>query len=440
MSEAIGPRGTKGRGQTLSQYADRRHALAGRSLLSDFNPFFIPLDKLQRSGVEGSRPLLNFAEYDYLSFGKDPRVRAAASHSINEWGVGAGASRLVGGERSVHGELESDIARFVGTESALTLVSGYGTNVALVGHLLTTNDLILVDEYSHNSIMVGTKLSRAETQIFAHNNLDELSAILENRRCQYQRVLVVVEGLYSMEGDIPDLPRLVDLCERHNAWLMIDEAHSIGVLGATGRGICEHFNVDPGRVDLIVGTLSKAFAACGGFICAKSVVIDWLRYTLNGFVYSVGLLPHVAAAVRTAIGLVKEEPWLLADLRKASTYFVDQARQLDFDVGSSIGVGVIPVKFSDTISTLSVSEALLAEGIYVPPVVQIGVPKDKPRLRFFITASHTTDDIDRVFDVMVNWRANWEGANPVRLSGTAARSAAAAAGVDLAHQADEPLA
>jgi 8-amino-7-oxononanoate synthase len=389
---------------TIERYAERRHALAGRALLQDFNPFFVDIDRLKHETSAKGLEFLSFAEYDYLAIAKDDKIRNAACEAIMRHGLGAGASRLVGGERSVHRALEQTLARFIGTEDALTLVSGYGTNVSLVGHLLTTGDLILVDEYAHNSIALGARLSRAETRTFRHNDIADLKSILANVRQNYRRVLVVVEGLYSMEGDIPDLPRLLNVCESYAAWLMIDEAHSIGVLGATGRGICEHFKIEPNRVDLIVGTLSKAFANCGGFICAKAAVIDWLRYSLSGFIYSVGLPPHIAIAVGEAIDVIENDPSRISRLHEISAYFVKEAARLGFDTGSAEGIGVVPIKFATAEATMSASAALMEAGIYVPPIFQIGVPKDMPRLRFFITAAHTKLDVDRMFGALVRWR------------------------------------
>ena len=206
-----------GRAHSLEQYAERRKALAGGALLADHAPFLVPFELRQQECEAKGLQFLSFAHYDYLSLAQDPRVRRAAADAIETFGTGAGASRLVGGERAVHRALERALADFTGCEDALALVSGYGTNVALLGHLLTTGDLIIVDEYAHNSILTGTKLSRAETLIFSHNDLDELAAVLAARRGRYRRALVVVEGLYSMDGDVPDLPRLLEVCEQHNA-------------------------------------------------------------------------------------------------------------------------------------------------------------------------------------------------------------------------------
>ncbi len=216
-------------------------------------------------------------------------------------GVGALASRLVGGERSTHQLLEEEIASFLGTETALALVSGYLTNLTTITHLMAGRDALFIDELSHNSIVSAAKSSGAEVIVFRHNDLDHLDELLANNRENYRNVLVVVEALYSMDGDIIDLARIVEIKERHQAWLLVDEAHSLGVLGATGRGICEHTGVDPNRVDLIIGTMSKTLASCGGFIAGRRSITEWMRYTLPGFVYSVGLSPVITAAARTAL-------------------------------------------------------------------------------------------------------------------------------------------
>jgi 8-amino-7-oxononanoate synthase len=418
----IGRDALPGRVPTLEEYAKRRFMLAGGAILSEHNPYCAPTDALDRGQRALGRSLLSFAHYDYLGLGEDQRVRMAAAKAVLNFGVGVGASRLVGGERSIHAELEADLARLVGSEASLALVSGYGTNVALVGHLLTTGDLIIVDAFAHNSVLAGTRLSRAATRTFGHNDIDELAAILRAERCNFRRVLVVVEGIYSMDGDVPDLPRIVELCEAHDAWLMIDEAHSIGVLGGRGRGITEHFGIDPRRVDLIVGTLSKAFASCGGFICAKAPVIEWLRYTLPGHVYSVGLAPHVAAAVRAGLTVLEREPHRLRRLSETSRYFVTEAGRLGFQTGNAMGIGIVPIMFEDPEAALLASQALLAAGIYVPPIVQMGIPRDMPRLRFFVTANHTASDVDRVFEVLSSWRAH-----PGRVETEASRAQSPAA-------------
>jgi len=375
---------------------------------------------MEELGVEGEMAdggkIISFAHYDYLGIGRDERVLQAAYDAVSSNGVGPGASRLVGGELQVHRDLERDLADFVGVEDSLALVSGYGTNVGLVGHLMTRGDLILVDEAAHNSIMTGSQLSRAETMMFRHNDLDHLSELLRAHRQHHRRAVVLVEGLYSMDGDIPDLPRLLEICRSHNAWTIVDEAHSVGVLGATGRGICEHFGIAPTEVDLIVGTLSKAFVTCGGFIGGKRGVIDWLRFTLPGFVYSVGMTPLSAAAARCAVGILRDEPERLEQLRSNSSYFIDGALARGFEVGTAYGAAVIPVHFESVETAMLAARAALDAGFYVPPIVQIAVPKDAPRMRFFLTTSHTQAQIDAVLDVIMPFAARSGGASEAKIA------------------------
>ncbi len=386
---------------SLEQYARRRHVLSGTSVVRDHYPYLEPMEQLGVT-IPGNpqAACVSFAHYDYLALASDVRVKQAAKQAIDAVGVGSGASRLVGGERAAHRQLEAEFARFIGVDDTLALVSGYGTNVTLVSHLLTKDDLIIVDETSHNSIMVGTQLSRAETLTFRHNDLDHLAALLRTHRALYSRVLVVVEGLYSMDGDLPDLPALIPLCRDHGAWLMVDEAHSIGVLGKTGRGITEYFGIPPSEIDLIVGTLSKAFVTCGGFIGGRAGIVEWLRCTLPGFVYSVGLPPPSAAGAQCALGILQAEPQRLARLHDNSRYFLNGARRRGLNVGSAIGAAVIPIMFPQTPVTIAAANAALQAGYFVPPIVQIAVPKELPRLRFFLTAGHSHDQIDGVLDAL----------------------------------------
>jgi 7-keto-8-aminopelargonate synthetase-like enzyme len=327
-------------------------------------------------------------------------VKADSAEALEMLGVGALASRLVGGERSTHQLLEEEMASFLGTETTLALVSGYLTNLTTITHLMAGRDALFIDELSHNSIASAAKSSGAEVVVFRHNDLDHLDELLANNRENYRNVLIVVEALYSMDGDIVDLPRVVDIKERHQAWLLVDEAHSLGVLGATGRGICEHAGVDPNRVDLIIGTLSKTLASCGGFIAARRSITEWMRYTLPGFVYSVGLSPVITAAARAALQLMQDETWRIHQLAQNAELFRRCAHEAGLDTGPAIGRGVVPILFASSRETMLASQHLLEHGFYCPPIVQIGVPKDQPRLRFFISASHTEDDIRRVISTL----------------------------------------
>ncbi len=388
---------------SLSEYALKRFRLAGKAILDQHgNPFFAPTDTL-KAEIEagGAGHFVSFANYDYLGLADHPQVKAAAHAAVDEFGVGALASRLVGGERSTHQKFEDDLARFIGTEATLSLVSGYLTNLTVITHLMARRDAIFLDELSHNSVASGARNSDATQIVFRHNDLDHLDHLLTENREKFRNALIVVESLYSMDGDTVDLQRLVEIKERHQVWLLVDEAHSIGVMGERGRGLCEYAGVDPARVDLIIGTLSKSFASCGGFVAGKRGLIDWMKFTLPGFVYSVGLSPVITAAAAKALELMQTESWRVDRLRHNAEFLRDTAQTAGLDTGPAIGRAVVPILFNSVMETMMVSEHLLANGVYVPPVVQVGVPKDKPRLRFFISANHTEEDIRHVVRLIV---------------------------------------
>lgn len=333
---------------SLADFAAKRYRLAGGNYLTQHNPFFVPVDKARSDAEARGERFVSFANYDYLGLSSHPAVKASAADALDMIGVGALASRLVGGERSSHKDLEQALAAFVGVEEVMTLVSGYLTNVTVISHIMGSRGVIFLDELSHNSIISGCKSSGSEVVFFRHNDLDHLDTLLDEQRRAYKNALIVSESLFSMDGDIVDLPRLVELKKKHNTWLLLDEAHSIGVLGEEGRGLCEYTGVDPNEIDLIVGTLSKSFATCGGFVCAKSAVINWFRHTLPGFVYSVGLSPVVSAAALAALELSQTENWRIARLAHNSELFVELAREAGLDTGPAIGRGVVPILFRDS--------------------------------------------------------------------------------------------
>ncbi|HEY3638485.1 MAG TPA: pyridoxal phosphate-dependent aminotransferase family protein [Rhizomicrobium sp.] len=394
--------------RSLDDYIWRRMRIAGGTLLTHGSIeenvkalkqiYFQPLDALKAEVMARAGRFVSFANYDYLGLGEDPRVRQAAADAALSLGVGAEASRLVGGSRTVHDHLEREIAEFLGVEDAVTLVSGWMTNASLLGYLLTRSDLIIVDELAHNSIVVGADVSHAKVISFDHGNLDDLEALLAEHRLRAKRALIVVEGLYSMDGDMPDLRRVVDLKHKYDAWLMVDEAHSIGVLGAGGRGISEHFGIDPSEIDFIIGTLSKTFAASGGFIAGRKTVIEWLRFTLPASMFSVGLSPVIASAAREGLSIMRNEPWRTARVQDNSRFFVDEARARDLNVGPAVGAGVVSIQFPNYDICMRAAERLLQAGYYAPPIPIMAVPKNKPRIRFFISASHSQADIIGALD------------------------------------------
>jgi len=360
------------------------------------NPYFSVHEgkTTDRTTING-RELISWASYNYLGMSGDPAVTAAAKDALDRFGSSVSASRLVSGEKTIHQELEREFADFIGADDAVTMVGGHATNETVIGHVVGPGDLVLHDAFAHNSLLQGAVLSGARRRPFPHNDFEAAEAMLAQLRSQYRRVLVVIEGVYSMDGDFADLPKFIGLAKRHKALLMVDEAHSLGVMGKTGRGIGEHFGVDPSEVDIWMATLSKAFGSCGGLIAGSSTLIRWLKYTVPGFVYSIGLPPPAAGAARGALQLLKQEPQRVAKLQENARLFIDLAAKAGLNTGASGGSGVVPVILGNSINSLKLSRALFERGINVQPILYPAVEEQAARLRFFITASHTAEQIER---------------------------------------------
>jgi 8-amino-7-oxononanoate synthase len=331
----------------------------------------------------------------------DPVVSQAAKDAIDRYGTSVSASRLASGERPLHREIEKEIADLIGTEDSLVFVSGHATNVTTIGHLFGKPDLIVHDALIHNSVLQGCRLSQATHLSFPHNNWQALDMILKESRPSFRRALVVIEGLYSMDGDVPELPEFIKIKKRHGAFLMVDEAHSIGALGKTGRGIGEHFGINPADVELWMGTLSKSFASCGGYIAGSGALIEYLKYTAPGFVYSVGMSPPNVAAALAAIRLLRKEPQRVKRLHELSELFLTLARERGLNTGAgSNGSPLIPVIVGDSLKALLLSQALLRQGIDALPMVYPAVPDNSARLRFFVNCTHTPEQIRFALDVV----------------------------------------
>ncbi|MGE0701292.1 MAG: aminotransferase class I/II-fold pyridoxal phosphate-dependent enzyme, partial [Hyphomicrobiaceae bacterium] len=270
------------------------------------SPFFQTVEAAEGNytTMEG-KARLNFAWCDYLGLNQHPAVAQAMKEAIDQFGPCTSASRMVAGETPLHQTLEREVAEFLGVEASLLFVSGHAANVSTIGSIMSEDDLIVHDEFVHNSAVIGMRLSRATTLSFPHNNFDQLEVILKRERAKHRNCLVIIEGLYSTEGDVTDLPRAVELKERFGAWLMVDDAHGLGVLGKTGRGIAEHAGIPGDKVDIWMGTLSKTLASCGGYIAGNQALIDVLKHTAPGFDYSDGLLPAMTAAALASLRVIK---------------------------------------------------------------------------------------------------------------------------------------
>jgi 8-amino-7-oxononanoate synthase len=363
------------------------------------NPYFRVHEGRAGSHTQiGGKTLLNFSSYDYLGLNEHPEVLEAAKAAIDRYGVSAAASRHVAGERPAHRALERSLADHYGVDDSLVLVSGYATNLGVIGQIVGPKDLVVHDALCHNSIVMGATLSGAARRSFAHNDLDSLDQMLTATRNKFERALIVVEGHYSMDGDYPDLPRLLEIKARHDAWLMIDEAHSMGVLGRRGYGVAEHFGVDPRGVDIWMGTLSKTLAGCGGYIAGCTELVEYLRLTVGVFVFSVGMPPAIAAAAHKALEILHREPERVARLQRNSAYFYALARERGLDTGTGAGTAVCPIMVGDSLPAVMLSKRLAERGINVLPVTHPAVPAKSSRLRFFLTAGHTQADMEAAIE------------------------------------------
>jgi 8-amino-7-oxononanoate synthase len=395
------PQGPSGRFEDFPEIVRFRKTRAAFLAEGCEDPFFKIHEDLGNGRTRvGDRELIQFGNYNYLGLSRHPEVTEAAARAARHDGTSSGASRLVTGNRAVHAKLENSLARFLGTEAALCFVGGHATNETVIGHLFGPGDLILHDSLAHNSLIEGAKLSGARRRAFPHNDLAALDAILTEQRRRFRRVLLVIEGVYSMDGDFPDLARVVELKHRHGALLMIDEAHSLGTIGATGRGLTEENGVPVTEIDLLMGTLSKALGSCGGFIAGSHLLIDYLRHTAPGFVYSVGMPPASAAAAAAALEILDREPGRVERLRRLSRCFHETARQRGLGVGGKPGTPVIPYLTGNSMKALQLSGALETAGFVVPPVLHPAVAEDSARLRFFLTCEHRESQIEAVLDAL----------------------------------------
>ncbi|MEA2193579.1 MAG: hypothetical protein QOG42_13, partial [Solirubrobacteraceae bacterium] len=368
--------------------------LRGAAALGLENPYFLVNDGVTRdTSVIGGNEAINFSSYNYLGLSGHPVVTAAVQDAVARYGSSVSSSRLLSGEKPVHQELEAELAALLGTDDAIVLTAGHATNVSVIGHIVGPGDLVIHDSLAHNSIMEGAKLSGATRRPFAHDDAAALDEILTAARHQYRRVLIVVEGVYSQDGDIADLPALIAVKRRHRALLMIDEAHSLGVLGAAGGGIGEHFDVDRADVELWSGTLSKSLASCGGYVAGSRELIQYLKYTTPGFIFSAGMTPANAAAALAALRQMRAEPAALATLQRNAELFLELARAAGVDTGDSAGTPIIPCIVGDSLKTLRLSTALLRRGVNVNPILYPAVPEELARLRFFVTSCHSEEQI-----------------------------------------------
>lgn len=345
------------------------------------------------------RDLLMMSSYDYLGLVGHPKIEAAAVEAIRAYGTGTGGVRLLTGTNHLHHELEKRFATFKGTEGAIVFSSGYLANVGVVSALVGPKDRVVVDERVHRSILDGCRLARARIRTFRHNDPTAAEETL-SRQPEGARTLIIVEGLYSMDGDVCPLPEFVALKKRHGALLMVDEAHSIGVLGATGRGLHEHHGMPGREVDLWVASLSKAIPSVGGMVAGSRGMMIYLQHEAAPFVFSAALCPAATAACSAALDVILEEPWRIDRVRKNAAALRERLHDQGFDTAQSQGP-IVPVILGGERRAWTVARRLHDSGIYATAVVHPAVPRGSARLRLCAMATHTPEDYDIALDALV---------------------------------------
>ena len=355
--------------------------------------FFRKLESPQDSEVmvNGKRVIM-IGSNNYLGLTNHPRVKEAALKAVEKYGSGCAGSRFLNGNLDIHEELEKKLAKFLRKEAALVFATGYQTNLGAISALVGRNDVAIIDRYDHASIIDGCRLSFGAVKKYPHNDMDALERVLE--ACKGKAKLIIVDGVFSMEGDIADLPAIVRLAKAYGARIMIDDAHGVGVLGNGGRGTAEHFGLE-NEVDLIMGTYSKSLAAIGGFIAGSSEVIKWIKHVSRSMIFSASLPPSLVASVSAALDIIEEQPELRARLWRNTDKMLRGYKTLGYDTGTS-ETPIIPILIKDTMKTYQMCKLLFENGVFVNSVISPAVPPGRELLRTSYMATHTEEQLDKV--------------------------------------------
>jgi len=342
------------------------------------------------------REMTMFASYNYLGLITHPKIKKVAIDAIEKYGTGAAGVRLLAGTTKVHEKLEATIARFKGAEDAVTYSSGYVTNLAAITTLCQRGDLVVIDKLDHASIIDGCLLSGAHHKSFLHNNMESLERILAISK-DYINKLIIVDAVYSMDGDVANLPEISRLAKKYNAKLMVDEAHSIGVLGKTGHGIEEHFSLK-GVVDIHMGTLSKTIPSIGGYIAGDKDLINYLKHNSRPFIFSASLPPVAAATAMACLEVIEDEPERIANLQKNIKQFKDGLNFMGYNTMNST-TSIVPILIGEEENTLKLCKMVNDEGIFICPILFPAIPKGTNRLRAHVLATHTSENINKTLDI-----------------------------------------
>ena len=347
--------------------------------------------------VVNGKKVINLSSNNYLGFANHPRLKKAAIAAVEKYGAGAGAVRPIIGNMALHDELESLLAKFKREEAVLSFQSGFNCNAGVIQAVTEKGDLIISDQLNHASIIDGTRLSKADKAVFKHSDMQDLENVLKEKRDSYKNVLIITDGVFSMDGDIANLPGIVELAEKYNCLTYVDDAHASGVLGESGRGSVDHFHLH-GRVDFAMGTLSKAIGVVGGYVAGKQVTIDWLKNRGRPFLFSTGLPPAAVGAAIEAIKMLMESTEYTDRLWDNAKHFKSGLGKLGFNTGNS-ETPITPIIVGDEAKTLEFSKKLFSNGVFSGPIVFPTVPKGTGRVRCMVTAGHTKAQLDEAVKI-----------------------------------------
>ncbi len=382
--------------------ARRIHALNERIRIGKETDIYFynqPIEEIMAGAkvrVNG-REMGMYASYSYLGLIGHPRINEAAKKAVDKFGTGTNGVRSLAGTLTIHTELEETIANFKHTEAAITYTSGYATNLTVISTMVGRGDYVFSDKINHASIVDGCLMSGAEFRRFRHNDMEHLEGLLKNAPAEVAK-LVIADSVFSMDGDIIDLPKVVELCRKYNAWLMIDEAHSIGVLGRKGTGIEEHFGLED-VIDIKMGTLSKTIPSVGGYVAGKQEIITYLRHASRAYIFSAALPPAQVAAANEAFKVILDEPWRIERLNENTKQFIGGLKGMGFDTLLT-ETAIVPVLCVDDDKAFAMTREVQHNDVFVLPVVSPAVQEGMARLRATVTASHEPREIERAMDVI----------------------------------------
>lgn len=345
------------------------------------------------------KSVINLSSNNYLGFANHPKLKKAAIEAVEKYGVGSGAVRTIVGNMDIHEELEKKLAEFKREEAVMVYQSGFNCNAGTIQAITGKGDLIISDQLNHASIIDGVKLSKADKAVYKHSDMNDLESILKERRDNYNNVLIITDGVFSMDGDIAPLPEIVELAEKYKALTYVDDAHGSGVLGESGRGTVDHFGLH-GRVDFTIGTLSKAIGVVGGYVAGSETMKKWLSHRGRPILFSTSLPPAAVSAIHQAVELLMESTEFTDKLWENGKYFKSKMKEAGFDIGKS-ETPITPVMVGEEDKTMEFSKKLLEEGVFVSGIVFPTVPKGTGRLRCMVTAGHTKEQLDRAVEKFV---------------------------------------